>query len=633
MCGIVGLMGINEAVENYKEIDSMMKEMHHRGPNDSGICAYCNDASFYSGEGTKMYIPSAVRLIMGFKRLSIQDLSKAGHQPMIYEKAGLILTYNGEIYNTEVLKKNLMEKGYSFLSHSDTEVLLYLILEYGIEDAVKKLNGMYAFVLFDKRKQTVFFCRDRLGIIPLYMYRDGNHVAWSSEIKSFLHDSYCRREINPIGLSEALMYSFPTGSLLKNVELIEPGIIKSIDINTGQTIQIKYWDIDDICADTISSGKKIEEYIDEADHLLRKCVKRQLIGDVNVGVQFSGGVDSSLVAKYVFDEYTQKRGKRLYGYSLINSESEQNNEEHWIDYAASFMDIKLVKSDMNCEMFLNQLKNCTFQFERFVSTASAIGINEFSRNAHKNVTVLLSGEGADELCGGYKEFIQYKKNEQEARNLGIRNIYTGYAEDVEVMNYTLTIKCNLPPEVCRMFYPDFNHMPFVNDRKDYFQKLNGSFFEKHRKMLLKYHLAGLLERQNKMCMGNSIENRVPILDNEFIDYCLKVPEDVLIHFYESEENYVGKYILKEMCTRYYSHDFAYRPKTNMRIPIMEYARASGFKNYVMEEIIPSMRRRELINVEKFITLFNGINSKNVMLLWKLINLELWCQCFIDGCYK
>lgn len=638
MCGITGIIYRKKnPIYDKAIIEKMLKRIIHRGPDDTGICGFSLDNKLYSVENV-LDIKKDVWGLLGFNRLSIQDVTSAGHQPMLSPNRDTVITFNGEIYNVQELRHELGRTGkYQFKGNSDTEVILYLYLEYGFMKMIQKLNGMFAIVLYDTKLNTIYFARDRFGIIPLHIYITDSQIVYGSEIKAILECSGFTREICLNSVFACLTYGYPNDPLHEKIKNIQPGTVLIWNGVNDEIQTVQYFDIDAYRQSEYSSKY---DYVEEANEVLKTCVHRQLISDVNLGIQLSGGVDSTLLARYVSD-YFKEDNRLLYGFSMTNHDATQYDEEKYIDYAASLNDIRLKKTDLCFDRFIECLEKSIYAFERPFYSLPPVGIYLFSKEAKKKVTVLISGEGADEVGGGYSEmFGKYKSYESYFTNSRSKNMpleydsVNGSREFIEYFDKIRGIKSYTDLEF------DANLDSFINERKTFWDGLHGTAFDKLRKMHFKYRLVSMLERQNKVCMANSVENRVPFLDNEFVDYMFTLPEEVLMHKCElsslpaSQDNlpfYEGKYLLKRMNAVIYGDDFAFRKKQAIHAPLCLYLSHPRMIDYINEVIIPSMSKRGMINMKSFrYRLKNISENENTVAVWKYINMELWFQYFVDG---
>lgn len=301
MCGIVGIVAKeNKVYFSLQEIKMMSKIQWHRGPDDNGITGICLEKK--QGIELSNDVAFLGKSVVAFNRLSIQDVSTNGHQPMLNKQKNVVLMFNGEIYNFKQLKEELISKGYIFKSGSDTEVILNLYLEYGIELTLKKLNGMFSIVLYDLRIYKMYFARDRFGIKPLYMASTKNFLLFASEAKSFLNFHEFETKLEDNSLQEYLLFRGLTdGCMLKNVKQVLPGEIIEISLLDNRQINWNYFDINMYYR---KEGNKNDSIIrEEFYEIFSEAVKRQMISDVKVGCQLSGGIDSTLISYVASEKY------------------------------------------------------------------------------------------------------------------------------------------------------------------------------------------------------------------------------------------------------------------------------------------------------------------------------------------
>lgn len=642
MCGIAGIIkkrNVSLSEENKQELDNMLTEIKHRGPDDTGVCGILASSGLLpASRGTNL--PDEIRGILGFNRLSIQDTSMAGHQPMLSPDARVVITFNGEIYNVYELREHLRQNGvYNFKGHSDTEVILHLYLLHGFDEMIKMLNGMFAIVLYDLRKARLYIARDRFGIIPIYLWNGDNELAWASEIKCFKFLKNFGRKINMSTFSKLFLCCNPNDAMYQYAFSVEPGFYMEILVdNACRIIKRKYFDLNDY--EQNPSGHR--NYMEECDALIRECVTRQTISDVNLGVQFSGGVDSTLLAKYVKEIY-QSRGEKLYGFSLVNRESAAHDEEAWINHAASCLALEVKKYDMNVEHFITNLERSVYAYERFLNEPGPVGVYEFSKNARRDVTVLLSGEGADEVCGGYNNFPGFKLCEDIKRVTGrfFPQKFSGVDVSADSDRFLLAFDGQLSERMCKKIFPEYSNEGMLEERREFVRGLSGTAFDKARKLFFKGELITLCEKQNKICMANSIENRVPFLDNEFVKYMFEIPEKELMHNeylrmitsgnMDFSKSYEGKYLLKRLSEKTFGKDFAFRTKMAIRVPLTNYLKNEKMHEYINDQILPGMKQRGMMDVNCFKNCYRRLDEgENAMVVWKALNAELWCQLFVDG---
>lgn len=549
--------------------------------------------------------------IFGFNRLSIQDLSKNAHQPMLNSRRDSVLLFNGEIYNTNKLRNYIED--YSFRGTSDTEVIFALCEKYGFHHTVKLLNGMFALVYFDAKRGKIYFARDRIGIKPLYFFDSDGAIIFSSEIKSIIQSGYYRPDYNKDVLYELFNFRSVIGgeTLFHKIRMFEPGKIFQYNIVSDNWVSEKYYELR-TCYD---SHKSYKEYKSTIYNTLLDSVKRQMISDVKVGTQLSGGIDSSLVSFMV-----KEAGYKAQSVSIC-FENNLFSEEMFVDKASHIAKTVSHKYIFSQNDFYRLFEKSIYHMESILTHPNCMGLMKLCEEARNDVTVLLSGEGADELFGGYEQFISvFKKNKTEIPG---EFIYK-YALNEEVMSVL--------PDVLKIDLSD----KIFQKRQDLVNSLKGSALEKQIQYELLTYLPELLVRQDKMSMANSIENRVPILDNDMIDAALSSPDSGIIRSVITrrlKKGIVGKFVLKDIAMDIFGRKFAYRSKMGFAMPIREYMADEVFKKYYKSKIKGSMRKRGIIS-EQFITDLlediSNISMQFVEIIWKAVNFEVWCQLFIDG---
>lgn len=648
MCGIAGMISLRQGRNaDWESTDRMLARIKHRGPDDSGVCAIMSDGRLLPARSAADLKKSCgggqTKGVLGFNRLSIQDISEAGHQPMISGDGRVVLTFNGEIYNVNLLRKQIKEKnpGIQFAGTSDTEVILCLYQMFGFSQMLEMLNGMFAIVLYDCREEKLYIARDRFGIIPLHLWVRDDELVWASEIKCFLELQDFKRSIDLVSFSRSFLYCYPNDSLFHEIISVEPGTYMEINVASDaiKPQKTRFYDINCMRQTMADDGDYI---VESCRKLLSDCVNRQLISDVPVGVQFSGGIDSTLLAKYVSDIFAENGYGMPYSFSLVNKEYREYSEEKWIDHAASHIAIRNNKFDMDQSSFLQNFERSIYAYERMINIPSPIGIYEFSKHARRDVTVLISGEGADEVCGGYGTFSVWKAMEwlKAPHMERLSSKFDGKLVGAED-NFLFNFDRQSAPELCRKLFPDYDCGNVLEERREYWRQLGGTNFDKARKLYFHYELISLLERQNKICMAHSVENRVPFLDNEVVEFMFSVPEHYLLHrstFNTIKKRkihlgavYEGKYLLKRLSAAIYGKEFAYRTKQAIRLPLADYMRDGRFREYLEGTIIPGMKKRGYIDMNCFYSLYQKMEApENALLIWKAVNFEAWNQLFVDG---
>lgn len=634
MCGITGYINTNDnRINSTAVIRKMLTAQKHRGPDDSGIMAFN-----LKNQTTKEFIHQETQEIneafegmLGFNRLSILDLSKNGHQPMCSPDGKVILLLNGEIYNAFDLKPALVADGCKFKSTTDTEVVLYLYLKYGFEVMVRKLNGMFAIIVVDLRESKLYIARDRFGIKPMYYYNKNGVLAFSSELKSFYALDGFKAELNKDLLDEYLIFRNTLHStLIKDVNSIEPGHYYTYT-GAGNFNVTKYFAINDYNRD-ISNGSFAHE-MDKLQEVLKASVQSQLMSDVKLGCQLSGGVDSSLVT-WLAKEI--KQDNLLESVSVV-FENQLVTEKPFIDKVAKQLDIVSHQFPMDSDYYLQQLQKACWHFEQPINHPNTIGIYLLAQKAREYVTVLLSGEGADEVFGGYGRFysVMFPYSNKKFFS-GLKKSLANPLAYIRQYSKPFT-RANLDAAfmttaMARSLKPDFSYSKATHKRRAIYDTLTGSVFDKQVKYDMSTFLPDLLIRQDKMSMAHSIENRVPFLDNDVVAHSFKIPVNFLIKRKAAESKNTEKYILKKLCAKVFGDDFAFRDKMGFGIPLREFMGKPRFNTYLREQVLPGLQKRNLLNTAKIEFWINNIGSisfAELDALWVVVSLEIWMQQFID----
>lgn len=627
MCGIAGYYyksGRN--IGNTATILKMLEVQKHRGPDDSGIRAFS-----LKSQKTEEYTNREVKSfntdfegIVGFNRLSILDLSANGHQPMCSADEKIMLAFNGEIYNASDFRADLRAEGYQFKSNTDTEVILALYCKYGFEQMISRLNGMFAIILVDVTKQKVFIARDRFGIKPMYIYENHSMVAFSSEIKSFLPLDEFNAVLNESLLDEFLLFrSTINRTLLKDVSLLEPGTYLCYNAD-GSKSTSSFFSIENY--NRVQSIQSFEESLYNVRDALSESVKRQLISDVKLGCQLSGGIDSSLVTYFA----SLKNSTQLLETISITLDDPRFNEEPYIDTVTAKLRLQSHKFKLASAYYLDNLQQATWHLESPINHPNTIGIYLLSQKAKQYVTVLLSGEGSDEVFGGYSRFPQVSYPFQP------RNLWSALRKResfspnsyLKTANRSILSSSFFAPKLAKLLKPDFNVDQAMRFRNKIYQGFSGSTFDRQIKYEISTYLPDLLIRQDKMSMAHSIENRVPFLDNRMVDTSFLIPQKHLIPSANSVRN--SKYVLKRLSAEVFGDSFAFRPKQGFGIPLREFFSDEKFKSFLMDQVLTGIKKRGLFNydvINKSIKNISSIPSSELDALWIMVSFELWADQF------
>lgn len=631
MCGFTGYYNFNSQTEATNHtIRKMLSIQKHRGPDDSGIVGINTQKKAYEiisiNEDKTFDEPQD--LIFGFNRLSILDLSPMGHQPMISPDGSVILMMNGEIYNAFDFKEELIKKGHVFKSTTDTEVVIHLYMEYGMDGMVKLLNGMFSLAIYDSKLDLLFLARDRFGIKPLYILKEEGRIAFSSEIKSFKALPNFQFEADFTKLDEFLLFrNVINHTLFKNITNCTPGTYISIS-KKGDISTHVFYQLDDEGTHPVSPehAKKILE------NALKKSVASQMMSDVKLGCQLSGGVDSSLVTHYAANSLNEGNLETI----SITFKDPRFSEEQYIDIVAKKLSLQAHKYEMDASYYFDVLEKVIWHFEQPLNHPNTIGIYLLSQEAKKHVTVLLSGEGADESLAGYSRFIKatkwpYLKRQfwsDLKKNLSNSFEFLGFYTDPEKRMIMESAFGSL--STAHALKHDFNLDKALKDRTHLIKNLKGDTTLKQRKYELLTYLPDLLMRQDKMSMAHCIENRVPFLDNEMVSASLNIPGDLLISKRKGKDE--AKVVLKDICAEKFGEGFAYREKMGFGIPLRSFMSSDVFQQKWKNQIAPGIQKRGLFQFKEVSNWVNHISvatSEQLDAIWLMVSFELWAQQYLD----
>ena len=661
MCGFAGVLSLENKAININFTKKMIDIISHRGPNDVGylyfhtgarhnknISFYLNltDTNFKHINDTLPVVEqeSIIRelnrhdwdLFLGHRRLSILDLSSLGHQPMSDLSKNIWLVYNGEIYNYRELKKELEKKGHKFISNTDTEVVIYSYIEWGI-DCIKKFNGMFAFALYDNFKKKFYLARDRYGVKPLYYtILPSKTLIFGSEIKSILEYKEYKSSIDLEAFVEYFTFqNFLTNKTLwKDIKILETGNFIEIDLINKSINQKKYWDFNFF--EPIHLKNK-NSYIEKLEYLFQNAVKNELIADVEIGSYLSGGIDSGSITAIASKEIQKSNKSYLKTFTVgfdLNSASglelsfDEREKAEYMSYLFKTEHYEMVLKAGDMERCMTDF---TYHLEE-PRVGQSYPNYYAAKLASKFVKVVLAGTGGDELFAGYP-WRYYRVLSSRNFNEFIDNYYSYWQR---LLNYE---------QLKDVFKPIWKEIKYV-DTKEIFKSIflkneyirNSSKFstKDFLNMCLyfdaKTFLHGLLIVEDKLSMAHSLETRVPFLDNEFVDFSMRIPIELKLKIFEQQiKNYDylkktndGKLILRKLLNKYVPEKITNSCKQGFSSPD-----GSWFKGESIEFV-----KRKILNKNAKIYSFMDYESvKNLiedhlngkinrrLFIWSLLNIE------------
>lgn len=630
MCGFTGY------INKYKEVDKdilhrMGTLITHRGPDDDGMITFHLGQDNFENAGVV------------FRRLSIRDLSENGHQPMSSPDGKVTIAFNGEIYNADEIKPQLIQAGYSFKSLADTEVLLYAYLHYGLDKMLSLLDGMYAICLIDRRINCIYLVRDRLGEKPLYVYEGDECFLFGSEYKTFYAHPSFKAVLDDNTVDEYFLFRYTSDgdTLLRGVKNIKPGTyLKYSPSGITKTV---YWTLPSSEPNRLSKEENIERYLEIFD----KGLKRRLISDVPIGIQLSGGVDSSFMTSRI----AKMIDEPIHTFSITFSDK-RYSEEDYIDIVNKKYGCIPHKYEWNPEIFFNTWRESTWFFEQPMNHEGTLGLMFLNRESKKHVSVMLCGESADETLGGYPRFpLISERLHHPLKDLMIRGARSAYS--------ILKFRKMPPPEISifkslidsqigatqfvpdKMFYllrpRERNGKKAVYEkRRTIFREMSpGSGIHKYMNYEMQTYLQDLLMRADKVSMASSIECRVPYLMPELVEYACSLPEDLLVTPSSRDFSHHGKLLLKELCCQEFGRGFVYRPKVGFSMPLLQLMKAPVVAQFIEDALLPGIKSRGVVDYSNTKNLWDRrnlpISEKDGTMwgLWVSLSFELWAQVYLD----
>jgi asparagine synthase (glutamine-hydrolysing) len=621
MCGICGFNWNDE-----KLISKMVQKINHRGPDASGIKTFAS-------------------VSIGNSRLSILDLSTKGDQPMSSRNGKLWIVYNGEVYNFPEIKEELISRGHSFDSHTDTEVVLKSYEEYG-PDCLKKFNGMFAIAIWDEDKGELFLARDRIGIKPLYYYLKDGKLIFGSEIKSILMADCVKKEINLQSMYYYLGYEFVPApeTMFKNIYKLRQGhyaIFKS-----GNLKITKYWDLE--------FKPEIFDEDEAAERIystLEKSIKKRLISDVPLGVFLSGGLDSSTIVGFVSRLYPGKLQTFSIGYK-DKSFSELPYVKIVSDFFGTENNILMINP-----ISPEDVEKSLYHLDEPMTDLSTIPFYLISKKAREKVKVCLSGEGGDEMFLGYDRLKAARLNRyynivpsilrrkmisplimklpDQPQKKGAINMLkrfiegTLYPEEVGAMRWQYFLNPEIEKNIfTRNARDNISFTPF-NPIYHFTRECNSDLpINKDIYVDIKLTMAdSVLMKVDKMSMATSLEVRVPFLDHEIAELSASIPANLKL------KNLTTKYILRKTLKK---HDFLpesiiWRGKQGYSLPIKNWLREE-LKDYMLDLFEKSPVIKENIDsqyLSKLVGEHLQLKHNHNHILWALVNLGIWYKKFFD----
>ena len=631
MCGICGF--ISRKCITIDQLKKMNDTMYHRGPNDSG------EEIFQVGYG--YYLGFAQR------RLSIMDLSMLGHQPMYSNDKRIVITYNGEIYNFQDIKKELGD--YPFKSQCDTEVILAAYLKWGLS-CIDRFRGMFAIALYDREKEELYLIRDRVGKKPLYYWLDQDNIVFASELKPIMEYPGFTRVIRKdvIGRYLYQQYICEPDTIFENVYKVEPGQVICFHVKEEETSEHvtswKYWDIAQVhqakAADKVNSYEQAKE---ELTAILKDAVAKRMIADVPLGTFLSGGYDSSLVTALA--QSLSNEPVKTYS---IGFHEENYNEARYAKEVAKHLGTNHTELYVDEQAMFHMLDDIAKYYDEPFADSSQIPSMLVSQLASKDVTVVLSGDGGDEFFCGYNVYD-----------------YVSKAQKLDVLGRVVNGVCLVPPlkkadfmsklpfqvqviarndnpqtktQLGNVRYMDLISRMVVEQGISYQYEIENKYHEKNwqeRRMLVDedtYLVGDILCKVDRASMKYSLEARCPLLDVNVVEYSYRLPHEFKYY------NGVKKRILKDIAYDYVPRELLDRPKVGFSVPLDQWMRGP-LKEQLLDVSESSFLCNQGIFDSKYVNQFvqkyltsgdgkSGSGTRYSRIVWAFLMFQQWYKAYM-----
>ena len=627
MCGINGIAFSSRSGQRVNEriLAKMRDVITHRGPDDFGE-----------------FIDENIGL--GHRRLSIVDVAH-GQQPMFNEDKSCVIIYNGEVYNHADYRAELTAKGYKFQTHCDTETILHLYEEYGAK-CVEYLRGMFAFAVCNRREKSLFIARDRLGVKPLYYVHDeqGN-LFFASEIKSLLQANAIKPEINYNALPDQLANHGTSAeeTLFKNVKRLLPG--HTLLWHDGKIKIENFWDVSFEPKHDVKSDK---DFVDEWRELFKESVKLRLMADVPLGMFLSGGIDSSAICAMMAEMVDEP----IKTFSVGFKEREANEFEYARIVSKAFK-TEHHEITITPEQFFTELPNLVWHEDEPLGFIASVPLYFVSKLAQKHVKVVLTGEGSDEILGGYGRYkktlalLRYGKKYETLTPNFLRKIVKNNVENLPMSQKLSRTFLARSADIENLYFDNFaiftkqmqeklltaETKARISEKNPY-NELQNWLGQTDAQDLLdqllyadtKTYLHELLMKQDQMSMAASVESRVPFLDHKLVEYTAKLPQKFKIRGRET------KWILREAMKGILPEEILTRSKMGFPVPIGNWFRGE-FRHIIDEYVLGERSLSRGIFETDFVREIvqkHTAGENHAERLWFLVNFEIWQRRFIDG---
>ncbi|HWB82786.1 MAG TPA: asparagine synthase (glutamine-hydrolyzing) [Bryobacteraceae bacterium] len=629
MCGIAGSVTVAPSQFQRSALERMTDSIRHRGPDDAG---YYQDA----------------HASLGHRRLSIIDVA-AGHQPMANEDATLWIIFNGEIFNHSDLRPELEQAGHRYATRCDTETILHAYEQYG-PDCLSRFRGMFSLAIWNKQARRLFCARDRLGKKPFYYYWDGRVFAFASEIKALLQHPEISARFEESLLPEYLAFGYVSEerTLFSGIRKLMPGhyLVLDLSASSPQPEIHQYWEIPD---STRTEEQSEDAWVRECRRRLEETVHMRLMSDVPLGMFLSGGVDSSAIAAIMKRQFDGPVKTFAVGY-----QEERYSELSYAAHVARSIGTEHHEVVVGMEDFFNALPRLVWHEDEPIAWPSSVSLHFVSKLAAEQVKVVLTGEGSDEMFGGYSRYRFFALNQRWLRvyrllpaplrrairaqvattpllradlRRKLQHTFVGRGEDLEAL-YLDNFYSAFSAAAQSLLFKDLpSGSPYAGFRRYWDARPNLPLLPRMLYTDQKTYLVELLMKQDQMSMSASIESRVPFLDHHFLEFSTRVPEHLKIRRGE------GKYIVKKAIEDLLPHEIIYRKKMGFPTPLRQWLlddRAGTLYSLLRDPGGLLASSIDAVELDRLIARQQSGVEDATDRIWRLLNLQLWGDLFITG---
>lgn len=628
MCGITGFIDYKKQ-SDIQVLKAMNNTLHHRGPD---------------GKAEKIIDTTHAQLGFAHSRLSIIDLSEGGTQPMQYKHFTIV--FNGEIYNYNEIKEKLSLKGHTFNSHSDTEMILHAVEEWGL-DAIHQFIGMFAIVLHDAQKNLIYFIRDRAGVKPFFYYQKNDIILYGSELKSIVQHPLFEKKLNMDSVSLFLQYGYIPNPhcIYQDVQKLQPGHTITINLVTKDTSLQQYWNVYD-AYNKPNINISYQEAITETEKLLQSACNYRMVSDVPVGVFLSGGYDSTCVTALLQKDSTEKIKTFTIGF-----DDEKINEAQYAKDVANILGTDHTEHYCTEKEALEIVPQLPYYYDEPFADSSAIPTTLVSKIAREKVTVALSADAGDEVFAGYNRYdyiMQFGKKiksipapirKMMATIMGIidadtipilRNKYLFHSRYEKVKQFLKQADdYHMNQVLSKQFLPEDIDKILLHKTNKVFTAFDSTELNKENYNALNYIMAidyetylvdDILQKVDRATMTHSLEGREPFLDQRVIEWAATLPLE-----YKYNQG-VKKRILRDIVHKYVPKEIMDRPKMGFGIPIVQWL-TKDLKflvdNFFSTSYLEKQKIFNVAQVQKLIQAFYEGKKERAEKIWYLLMFQMW----------